>query len=85
MLLNAAWQFWQILSIGSLVIALIGVAIFGWHFVRINARAERKEGGKIPPESWRGNGAMLGLKILALGAILWASAIALGAILPSQY
>jgi hypothetical protein len=84
MLLSAAWLFWKILSVGSLVVALSGVAVFGWHFVRINAQAGRKDAGEIPRESWRGKGAMLGLKILGLGVILWAGAIALGAVLPSQ-
>ena len=80
--LAAAWLLQKILSLGSFAVALIGIAIFGWHFVRINALAAQGDTGEIPVESWRGRGAKCGLLILASGVVLTLASIVLAAILP---
>ena len=85
MLLSAAWLLHKTLSLGGLAVALAGVAIWGWHFVRINALAARGDTSEIPPESWRGAGARYGLLLLAVGVALALASMVLGAILPGRY
>ncbi len=85
MLLSAAWLLQKIMSLGGLAAALAGVATFGWHFCRINAVAARGETSEIPPESWRGTGAKIGMTIFAAGVALAAASMALAASLPSRY
>jgi len=85
LLLDAAWILYKILSFSGLALALAGVGIFGWHFVRLNARAAREDSGKIPAQSWRGGGARLGLHVLASGVTLAVTAMILGAALPGRY
>ena len=51
--LNFAWTFVGVLKFGGLAVALIGVAVFGWYFVRGNARAARDNADKIPSSSCR--------------------------------
>jgi hypothetical protein len=65
---DIAWIVVKTLSFGGLAVALAGVAIFGWYFVRLNAIAARGETNQIPSESWRGPGAKLGLAVLTGGA-----------------
>jgi hypothetical protein len=85
MLLSAAWVLQKVLSLGGLAVGLVGVAIFGWHFVRINAAAAQGDTSEIPPESWRGVGARFGLSILAAGVAFALASMILAAMLPSRY
>jgi hypothetical protein len=85
MLLAAAWILQKIMSVGGLVVALAGVATFGWYFVRINALAAKGDGGEIPRESWGGPGARRGLFIFAAGVALAVLSVALAAALPTRY
>ncbi|HWF64180.1 MAG TPA: hypothetical protein VN685_06180, partial [Rhizomicrobium sp.] len=57
--LTVAWIFARWLSLGGLAVAVAGVAVFGWHFVLINARAARAGMNTVPGKSWRGKGARL--------------------------
>ena len=82
--LNAAWLFSKFLSYGGLAAALAGVAVFGWHFVRINAAAGRSESGDVPPESWRGQGAKQGYRIMLAAAAMVIFSIALASALPGR-
>jgi hypothetical protein len=82
--LNAAWLFSKFLSYAGLATALAGVAVFGWHFVRINAAAGRSESGEVPAESWRGQGAKLGYRIILAGAAMLVFSIALASALPGR-
>jgi hypothetical protein len=84
-MLDAGWLLQKTLSLGGLIIALAGVAVFGWHFVRLNALAAHGETGKVPPDSWRGPGARFGLSLLAAGVALAVAAMILAASLPSRY
>ena len=84
LLLDAGWILVKTLSWGSLTAILTGVAVFGWYFVRINASAARRDSNDIPPESWRGPGAIMGLCILAGGAGLQVAAIVIAALLPGR-
>ena len=83
-LLDIAWILVKILSFGGLALVLAGVGVFGWHFVRLNAIAGRSEGNQVPPESWRGRGARMGLAILAGGAGVQIAAMVLAALLPGR-
>jgi hypothetical protein len=85
MLLDTAWLLQKILSLGGLAAALAGVAVFGWHFVRINALAARGDTEEIPASSWRGIGARYGLTILAAGVALAVASMILAASLPGRY
>jgi hypothetical protein len=80
-LLAAAWILQKILSVGGLLIALSGVATFGWFFVRSNAVAAQGESGAIPPESWRGTGPRYGLYLFAAGVGLAIASMLLAALL----
>jgi hypothetical protein len=82
---DLAWILIKTLSFGGLAVALVGVAIFGWNFVRINARAGRGDSGEIPRESWRGKGATLGLQLLALGVVMQIASFILSASLPHRF
>ena len=64
--------------------ALAGVATFGWHFVRANARAARKDAGDDAPVAWGGAGAMLGAKLLGVGLAVQLAAFVLIALLPGR-
>jgi hypothetical protein len=83
-LLDIAWILVKTLSFGGLAVALAGVGVFGWHFVRSNAIAGRGEGDHIPAESWRGSGARLGMMIVAAGAGLQIASMLLAALLPGR-
>ncbi len=83
-LLDIAWILVKILSFGGLALLLAGVGVFGWHFVRLNAIAGRGEGDQVPPESWRGRGARMGLTILAGRAGVQIAAMVLAALLPGR-
>ena len=65
--LHYSWLLTRSLSLGGLAVALAGVAIFGWHFVLINARAARIGNSGIPGKAWQGTGARFGLVLLAIG------------------
>jgi len=65
--LAAVWLLQKALSYGGLVMALAGVAIFGWYFIRLNAVAAKSDAAEIPAESWRGPGAQFGLIVFAAG------------------
>ncbi len=82
--LNLAWLSVGVLKFGGLALALIGVAVFGWYFVRGNARAARDGTGKVPISSWRGPGPMLGAKMLAGGIALQVLSVLLAVMLPGR-
>jgi len=84
-LLTIAWLLQKGLSFAGLIFALAGVAVFGWHFVRINAAAARGETSDIPTESWRGTRAKQGATLFAAGVALVTSSILLTGLLPSRY
>ncbi len=72
------------LKFGGLALALIGVAVFGWYFVRGNARAARDGTGGVPPSSWRGPGPILGAKMLAGGIALQVLSVLLAVMFPGR-
>ena len=82
--LDAAWAMTRVLSYAGLAAALAGVAVFGWHFVRINAAAARTDTGEIPPASWRGKGAILGYQILFGAVVILVTAVVFAALLPPR-
>ena len=83
-ILDAAWLLSAILKYGGIVVALGGVAIFGWYFVRANAREARKENEEEASVSWGGAGGRSGLKVLGLGILLQLAAFLLAAVLPGR-
>ena len=83
-ILDAAWLLSAILKYGGIIVALGGVAIFGWYFVRANARAARKEDEEGASVAWGGTGARNGLKVLGLGILLQLAAFLLAIVLPGR-
>jgi hypothetical protein len=84
-LLDAAWMLAKALSFAGLVIALSGVGVFGWHFVRANAAAAKVEGQENQAVAWGGQGARTGLMILAGGVAMAFLAVVLRLVLPGRY
>jgi hypothetical protein len=84
MFLDAGWLLQKSLSFGGLAIALAGVATFGWYFVRINALAAQGDSNEVPPQSWRGPGARIGLMIFVTGVALAGASVVLAAMLPGR-
>ena len=83
--LDVAWYAQKVLSWAGLMLALTGVAVFGWHFVSLNAHAARSDSGAIPPASWRGPVAKRGSLIFAGGIALAIASVILSAMLPGRY
>ena len=83
-ILGGAWALIKILSYGGFAAALLGVAVFGWYFVQANARAARTDASAVPPDAWRGKGALRGLKLLACGAGMQIASILLSAVVPGR-
>ena len=83
LLLNAAWALYSVLKFAGLAIAIIGVAIFGWYFVRANARAARNA-DKNASIAWGGAGATVGLKVIAFGLAMQVTGFLLALVLPSR-
>jgi uncharacterized membrane protein YedE/YeeE len=83
-LLTAAWIFVAILKYGSLLVVLAGIGVFGWNFVRLNAKAGRSESGDVPAAAWKGPAAMLGAKLVGLGIGLAVIAMLAAAVLPGR-
>ncbi len=83
-LLSIAWGLVPILKFGGVIIGIAGVAIFGFHFIRENARAARGRGNAIPRAAWRGNGPNLGIRVLAAGVLLQIAAFVIAIALPDR-
>jgi hypothetical protein len=82
--LDIAWTLVGVLKFGSLAVVLAGVALFGWNFVGINARAAQTARADVPAESWRGPGAINGFKLMALGFAMLVASFLLSALLPGR-
>jgi hypothetical protein len=86
-ILDAAWMFAGFLKFGGLAVALGGVAMFGRHFIRSNARGAHNDSAGADgdaPIAWGGAGAKRGLKVLALGLALQLAAFVLALLLPGR-
>ncbi len=82
--LDLAWDFVGLIRYGSLAAVLLGIVIFGRHFVGINARAAQTGRGDIPDESWRGTGAINGFKLIGLGFAMLVVSLFVSALLPPR-
>jgi len=82
-LLDAGWMISSFLKYGGLAVALGGVAIFGWYFVGANARAAQRDGDQNSV-AWGGAGAMLGIKVLAVGVAVQLASFVLRLLLPGR-
>ncbi|MBS0281794.1 MAG: hypothetical protein JSR25_11580 [Proteobacteria bacterium] len=82
--LDLAWDFVGLIRYGSLAAVLVGIVIFGRHFVGINARAAQTGRGDIPDESWRGAGAINGFKLIGLGFAMLLVSLFVSALLPPR-
>ena len=83
-ILDLAWMLSSVLKFGGLALALGGVAMFGWYFVRANARAARNDVGANAAVAWGGADAMKGVKLLALGLAVQVAAFVLILLLPGR-
>jgi hypothetical protein len=83
-LLDTGWVLVAIFRYGSLIAALAGVAVFAKHFIAVTARAAHADAGEIPVESWRGPGAVMGMKLLGVGVAMLAASLFLSALLPPR-
>jgi hypothetical protein len=84
-LIDTAWVLVKLFNYGGLLFALLGVAVFGWYFVRINARAGKGDSEEIPRSSWRGKGARRGYWLFGIGIGMQIVSMILSAILPNGY
>lgn len=84
LVLDIAWLLVKVLSYGGFIVCFAGVIIFGWYFVRLNARAARSDTAGIPREAWRGRGAMFGIRVLGFGAGMQIASIILSVALPGR-
>lgn len=87
-LLDLAWMFCGLLKYGGLALALAGVVMFGWYFVRANAHAAKqdahKQDGSENAIVWGGPRAMMGAKVIGLGLAVQLVAFVLMALLPGR-
>jgi hypothetical protein len=84
MFLDAAWTVVSVCKYGSIIIALTGVGIFGFYFVRENARSARQGENTIPATAWRGKGPRLGAQLLAAGVVLQLISIIVAVTVPGR-
>ena len=63
--------------------AMAGVGIFGFHFIRENGRSARKGQNAVPSRAWRGGGAIKGIRLLAYGALTIGGSVVVSFLLPS--
>jgi hypothetical protein len=84
-LLDAAWLVVAVFKYGSIIVALTGVAIFGFYFVRDNARAARRGENAVPAAAWRGDGPRLGAWLLVTGVVLQLISIVIAAAVPGRF
>lgn len=82
-LLDILWTLSAFFKYGGLLLALAGVAIFGWYFVRANARAALQDTGENTV-AWGGPRAVTGLKVLAAGMVVQVLAFGISAFLPGR-
>ena len=81
-IVNGAWRLTEVLHLGGVAVAVAGVGVFGWTFVKLNARAAKGETSNVPSGSWRGKPALLGYVIFAFGIAMQMFGYALGVLLP---
>jgi hypothetical protein len=83
-LLNLVWALSAILKYGGFAVAVTGVGIFGFFFIRENARSAHGRGNTIPPDAWRGAGPKFGIMVLASGLLLQLVAFLIAVLLPGR-
>jgi hypothetical protein len=68
--IDDVWRLTELLNYGGIAVAISGVAVFGWTFVKLNAIAAARESNTIPAASWRGRSAWAGVAILTGGVAM---------------
>ena len=66
-IIDGVWGLTEALNFGGVAVAVVGVGIFGWTFVKLNALAARGESSSIPSASWRGRPSLVAATVLACG------------------
>lgn len=84
MFLFAASWLSTILKFFGVAIAMAGVAFFGFHFIRENARSARRGESRVPAEAWRGAGSKTGARIVGVGALALMVSLLVSLVLPSM-
>lgn len=61
-----------------------GVMVFGFHFIRENARSARQGESAVRREAWRGEGPKKGIRLFAVGVAVVLASLVVSLILPGQ-
>jgi hypothetical protein len=80
LILQLAWIAMTVLRFAGVIVVFSGVALFGVHFIAGNARSRN---GAIPRSSWLGAGPRMGMRIIAIGALLLLGAFIIGRYMPN--
>lgn len=73
-----------LLKFCGVLVAVFGVGLFGFHFIRENARAARRGESAVPADAWRGAGPRKGARLLAIGALMLIASLIVSLILPGM-
>ena len=84
LLLNAAWTLSAVLKYCGVAVGVLGVGIFGYYFVRENARSAHIPGNSVPASAWRGRGPKLGIMVLAAGVLMQVVSFIIIVVLPGR-
>ena len=84
MLFFAALWLSTLLKFCGVAIAVAGVLMFGFHFIRENARSARRGESSVPSIAWRGEGPKKGARIIAAGALALTASLLVSLILPAM-
>jgi hypothetical protein len=71
-----------VLKFAGVAFGFAGVMIFGFHFIRENARSARQGESHVRREAWRGEGPKKGIRLFAIGVAVVAASLMVSLILP---
>lgn len=72
-----------ILKFCGVALAFAGVMIFGFHFIRDNARSARQGESAVRQTAWRGEGPKKGIALFAIGVVVMLASLMVSFILPA--
>lgn len=72
------------LKFAGAAIAVTGVGIFGFYFIRDNGRSARRGESSVPAKAWRGPGPRKAVRIFAAGVFALILSVLVSLILPGM-